>query len=171
MKKIGRFAVALCLGVTLLVPATMSQAFAADENPNVSEKNAEEKAQASMAPTVGIGANLNVNIDVLGIADKIESAINDNAHRSGFVKNLSNAAYYGAEQKYNVVVQNLEQPHDPTKLQGVKFYGSAKYGKITYGIWVFEGGEFENQGDGGWINWAYWAPKGVERNGGHLKFP
>ncbi|MEW2439801.1 hypothetical protein AB0952_37610 [Streptomyces caniferus] len=46
-------------------------------------------AAAGESPVdVGANANLNFNVDVLGIANKIESSIKTAQNREGFVKNL-----------------------------------------------------------------------------------
>ena len=115
-----------------------------------------------------IGANLNVNLDVLGIAQAIASAVNAEQNRDGFVKNLMESTFYSAGQQYNVMVFNLSQEYED-HFNSVKFYGSAVYtGGIVYGIWAFEDGEFTNKGDGGWINWAFrgW----FDRDGSRVKF-
>ncbi|MFI8850018.1 stress protein [Streptomyces sp. 891-h] len=103
--------------------------------------------------SAGANANLNLNVDVLGIANKIESSIKTSANRDAFVKNLMESAYYAGGEKYNVVVHNLNQDYEEN-LNGVQTYGSATYDGVTFGIWVFKDGEFTNKGDGGWINWA-----------------
>lgn len=111
--------------------------------------------------------NVGVNIDVLGIAQAIASAVNANQNRDGFVKNLMESTFYSAGQRYNVMVFNLSQDYND-RFNGVVFYGSAVYSGITFGIWAFQSGEFTNNGDGGWINWAFrgW----FERNGQHVVF-
>lgn len=77
------------------------------------------------------------------------------------------STFYSAGQRYNVMVFNLSQNYDD-RFKGVVFYGSAVYSGITFGIWAFQSGEFTNNGDGGWINWAFrgW----FERNGQHVVF-
>lgn len=111
--------------------------------------------------------NINVNIDVLQIADAIASAVNANQGREGFVKNLMETTFYQAGQRYNVMIFNLSQEYE-NRLKGVVFYGSAVWNGITFGIWAFDDGTFENKGDGGWINWAF---KGrFDRNNGHVTF-
>jgi hypothetical protein len=115
----------------------------------------------------GSSASINVDVDVLGIVNSIKSSIKSARNREGFVKNLCNTAFYSAKQRYNVMVMNLSQGHD-SRLSGVKFYASANYDKVIYGIWVFESGTFTNKGDAGYINWAFRG--GFQRNGGHLKF-
>ena len=112
--------------------------------------------------------NINVNIDVLGIAQAIANAVNADQDREGFVKNLMETSFYSAGQQYNVMVFNLNQNYDD-RFNNVVFYGSTVFqGGVTYGIWAFESGEFTNQGDGGWINWAFrgW----FERDGNYVKF-
>lgn len=126
----------------------------------------EEKSQKTMMAQRA-SANLSVSVDVLGITNLIVSSIKSSRDRSGFVKNLMNGAFYGAGQRYNVMVFNLSQNYQQS-FRGVKFYGSAVYDGVTFGIWVFEDGEFLNQGDGGWINWAFsgW----FDRNDQYVRF-
>ena len=111
--------------------------------------------------------NLNISMDVFGIATAISCAVHGDQDRSAFVKNLMESTFYATGQRYNVMVFNLGQNYDH-RFNGVQFYGSAVYQNLTFGIWVFESGEFTNQGDGGWINWAFRGR--FERNGNHVKF-
>ena len=62
-----------------------------------------------------------------------------------------------------VMVFNLSQPYDSSKLKGVIEFQTVDYHGINYGIWIFRGGEFTNRGDGGYINWAFWGS--FERTG------
>lgn len=111
--------------------------------------------------------NIDIGIDVLGIGQAIGGAISSAENRDAFVKNVLNTVWYGAGERYNVMVFNLNVDHEE-RLSGVQFYGSVNYDGIIYGIWVFESGTFENKGDGGYINWAFrgW----FERDGGYVKF-
>ncbi|AJT63227.3 Stress response protein YvgO [Streptomyces lydicus] len=118
---------------------------------------------------VGANANLNFNVDVLGIANKIEASIKTAQNREGFVKNLEESAFYAAGGQYNVMVMNLSQGYED-HFNGVKAYGSATYDGVIYGIWVFEDGEFTNLGDGGYINWAFRGWFDRPNNGGYVKF-
>lgn len=122
---------------------------------------------AVFARGVAVGANLNVNLDVLGIADRIKSDVNAARDREGFVKNLMESTYYALGQRYNVMVFNLNQNYED-RFSGVKFYGSAVYHGITYGIWAFENGAFLNKGDGGYINWAFRG--NFHRDGNYVAF-
>lgn len=97
----------------------------------------------------------------------IASAVKSAQNRSGFVKNLMNSAFYTARQRYNVMVCNLSLNYD-SQLESVVFYRSAVYDGVTYGIWVFEKGTFTNNGDGGWINWAFTGR--YQRNGRIVRF-
>ena len=37
----------------------------------------------------------------------------------------------------------------------MKYYDQFTTASIPYGVWIFESGTFVNQGDGGFINWAF----------------
>ena len=97
---------------------------------------------------------LNVDIDVLGIADRIASSVNGDSDRSGFVKGLMETASHQAGDKYNVMVFNLGNDYD-RNFNGVQFFATTVYQSLTFGVWIFEDGNFTNKGDGGWINWAF----------------
>lgn len=101
-----------------------------------------------------MSVDINASVDVLGISKAISDAVHSGQDRASFVKNLMESTFYEAGQQYNVMVFNLGQNYDD-RFQGVKFYGSAQYQNLIFGIWAFESGEFTNQGDGGWINWAF----------------
>lgn len=110
---------------------------------------------------------ISVDIDVLGIVNKIQSAVNDTQDRGSFVKNLMESTYYAAGQQYNVMVFNLGENYQHN-FNNVVFYGSSVYSGLTFGIWAFDSGTFVNQGDGGYINWAF---QGVfNRNGNTVTF-
>ncbi|WP_395894402.1 stress protein [Bacillus safensis subsp. safensis] len=123
--------------------------------------------KAAEGKTSTTAGNVNINFDVLGIANALINAANANTNREGFVKGLMESAFYAAGAKYNVMVFNLSQGYE-TRFNGVKTFATVKYGSITYGVWVFENGSFTNKGDGGYINWAFrgW----FDRNGGFVNF-
>ena len=123
-------------------------------------------SDASLSSTTR-AANLNVNFDVLGIANAISGSISAHQNRDAFVKNVAYTAFYNARQRYHVMVFNLNQAH-AYRLRGVRFYGSANYNGIIFGVWVFRSGWFENRGDGGYINWCFIGR--FHRNGGHVSF-
>ncbi|MFI8623808.1 stress protein [Bacillus altitudinis] len=114
----------------------------------VLNKAAEGKTGTTASP------NVNINFDALGIANAIVNAVNANANRSGFVKGVMESTFYAAGARYNVMVFNLSQNYQD-RLNGVKTFATVQYGKVVYGIWVFESGTFKNNGDGGWDNWAF----------------
>jgi hypothetical protein len=107
------------------------------------------------------GVNFNVNIDVLGIANKIASAIsrnNFNGQRAAFCKNLMETTFYAAGGRYNVVVCDLSQNYN-YRLSGVKMYAGYQFDGTTFGVWVFDrnqprGSYFRNDGRRGWDHWA-----------------
>lgn len=112
------------------------------------------------------------SVNPVELGNTINDAIKTSRNRSGFVKGVMQSAYYNVgKQKYNVMVFNLSQDHDATKLKGVKAFKTANYDGVTYGIWIFKSGEFINKGHGGWINWAF---KGrfqrTGKDGHHVKF-
>lgn len=105
--------------------------------------------------------NANVNIDVLGIANRIISAINArnfNGQNAAFCKGLMESAFYAAHGQYNVVVMDLSQNYKHN-ISGVKYFSTCQYGGTTWGVWVFsrqqpKGSYFENDGRRGWDHWA-----------------
>ncbi|HEY9867210.1 MAG TPA: hypothetical protein V6D21_23750 [Candidatus Obscuribacterales bacterium] len=110
---------------------------------------------------------LNVDVDVLGIADRIASAVDGGSDRSGFVKGLMESAVHQAGDQYNVMVFNLGNDYERS-FNGIQFFATAPYQNLTFGIWIFEDGDFTNKGDGGWINWAF---SGVfDRHDKYVKF-
>jgi hypothetical protein len=147
--------------VTMMYAAVFAAGCASDD---AEGRDQEVTAEAVAAQ---VGGNFNVNIDVLGVANAIAGAVSSSQNRPGWVKNVMETAYNSAGRQYNVMVFNLNQEYTDS-LNNVKFYGSAVYNGITYGIWIFESGTFENKGDGGWINWAFQGC--FNRNGGHVEF-
>jgi len=129
--------------------------------------DARESAPETKVIAFDVGANFDVSIDVLGIAKAIAGAIAENEDRPGWVKNLMESAFFDAGQKYNVMVFNLNENYEHS-FNDLVFYGSASYDGIIFGIWIFESGTFVNQGDGGYINWAFqgW----FDRNGNSVTF-
>ena len=123
-------------------------------------------AQAQKGPDV----SLDVSVDPLKIADKIEKAVNSDASRTSFVKNLMESTFQAAGREYNVMVFNLAQDYDD-KFNDVIFYGSGVADDLTFGIWAFRDGEFTNKGDGEYKNWAFrgWYDRD-EDNDKHIIF-
>ena len=118
-------------------------------------------AQAQKGPDV----SLDVSIDPLNIAEKIEKAVNSDASRTSFVKNLMESTFQAAGREYNVMVFNLAQDYDD-KFNDVIFYGSGVADDLTFGIWAFRDGEFTNKGDGNYKNWAFrgWYDRDEDNN-------
>lgn len=114
-------------------------------------------------------AQVTVAMDHIGAGGGIAKAISDLAieDRGEFVKEAVNKAFDHAGQRYNVMIMNLSQGY-ANRLTGVKLYATVHWGRVYYGLWVAEAGEFTNTGDGGYINWGYrgW----FERHGTTVKF-
>ncbi|MDS0527687.1 hypothetical protein NNC19_18515 [Clostridium sp. SHJSY1] len=179
MKKLRMKVTTLCLSLgmvagTILTPVS---AYAATANSTVSNgietsiaDNSDAKNYTFNSSTKSIyeeskawapGVNFNVNIDVLGIANKIASAVgknNYNGQRAAFCKNLMETTFYAAGGRYNVVVFDLSQNYN-YKISGVKMYAGYQFDGTTYGVWVFDknqpkGSYFRNDGRRGWDHWA-----------------
>ncbi|MGJ9412884.1 hypothetical protein ACHAAC_09260 [Aeromicrobium sp. CF4.19] len=85
----------------------------------------------------------------------ISSAIETNANRSGLVQAFQNGAWYEAGESKNVLVMKADHPYD-ADFQGVELdatYSVDGYPKFR--VVVFESGTVTNNGDGGYINWAF----------------
>ncbi|MFG2342373.1 stress protein [Streptomyces yangpuensis] len=143
-------------------PATVSApASPASSSPAASEPDAAAAADKSVT--------VNVSMDQLGrgkaIADALRGIKTDN--RGTFVQEAIDKAFNAAGGRHNVMLFNLSQNYND-QFQGTRVYANVQWGNIHYGLWIFESGQFTNQGDGGWINWGFvgW----YERNGGHVKF-
>ena len=106
---------------------------------------------AKEPPSVGA----NVDIDVNGIVKSITDAVSSAQNRGGFVKGALETAFNGAKRRHNVMVFNLNGGYDASGLQGVRDFHVYTYSGIPYGVWIFKSGTFVNQGDGGFINWAF----------------
>lgn len=157
----------LSAAILLLNLGIAQQAHANTANEVIQLVNQNKSQGQNIRIARSANANLDVSVDVLGITNLVVSSIKSSRDRGGFVKNLMNTAFYAAGERYNVMVFNLSQDY-VENFRGVKFYASAVYDGITFGIWVFESGEFINKGDGGWINWAFsgW----FDRNDKYVRF-
>lgn len=86
-----------------------------------------------------------------GIVDHLETQDN----REGWVRGILESAWYESDEKYNVLVIKDDHDYD-ANLEGIKFdatYDTEDYPKFR--VVVFESGEITNNGDGGYINWAF----------------
>lgn len=150
-----------------VILATCTLSFATSDPRQDAAPSLNNSKSSDSIPQTSRAVDLSVSIDVLGIANNISNAISTAQNREAFVKNLTSVAFYQASSRYNVMVFNLGQAHRD-HLQGVKLYASANYVDIVYGIWVFESGTFYNDGDGGFINWAFIGR--FNRDGGSVYF-
>ncbi|MGW2275228.1 stress protein [Streptomyces yangpuensis] len=147
-------------------PAPAPAAVSAPASPaTVSPAASEPDAAAAADKSVTV----NVSMDQLGrgkaIADALRGIKTDN--RGTFVQEAVDKAFNAAGGRHNVMLFNLSQNYND-QFQGTRVYANVQWGNIHYGLWIFESGQFTNQGDGGWINWGFvgW----YERNGGNVKF-
>ncbi|WP_051808136.1 hypothetical protein [Streptomyces sp. NRRL F-2664] len=148
-------------------PAPTPAALSAPASPAASSPTGSSGPEAVAAADKSV--SVSVSMDQLGhgkaIADALRSIKTDN--RGTFVQEAVDKAFKAAGSRHNVMLFNLSQNyHD--QFQGTRVYANVQWGNIHYGLWIFESGQFTNQGDGGWINWGFvgW----YERNGGHVKF-
>ena len=104
------------------------------------------------------GPAVNIDIDVARIGEDIVNGItnlvNSNANRQSFVVGVEETIFFKFNQKMNVMVFNLGQNFDRA-LNNVQLQGTTVFQGLTFSFWAFESGEFTNQGDGGFINWAF----------------
>lgn len=108
-------------------------------------------------------------VDISGkLVNIITEAIKHNQNREGYVKSLTEGAFYDARQQYNVMV--IKEGHSYTaNLNNIVFDANISGGGYpTFKVLVFSSGTFTNHGDGGYINWAF---KGwFDRNGMTVHF-
>ncbi|MFF8265720.1 stress protein [Streptomyces virginiae] len=149
-------------------PAPTPAALSAPASPATASP-ASAAAEPDAAAAADKSVNVSVSMDQLGhgkaIADALRAIKTDN--RGTFVQEAVDKAFKAAGGQHNVMLFNLSQNYND-QFQGTRLYANVQWGNIHYGLWIFESGQFTNQGDGGWINWGFvgW----YERNGGHVKF-
>jgi hypothetical protein len=135
------------VGLAILSGTLSDSAFAAKPPRPSSQSTAASGGKAAEAADVAqAGIDLGLQINQL---------IVQNQNRGGFVKQASEVAYGLYKQKYNVMVFNTSQNYDASGLQGVKKRLPANYQGVPYVVFIFKSGTFVNQGDGGFINWAF----------------
>ncbi|AXE24273.1 stress protein [Streptomyces globosus] len=156
----------LALAAVALTGAASLPAQAA-ERPAVTAAAAPDASPAAAAADKSV--NVNVSMDQLGrgkaIADALRSIKTDD--RGSFVQQAVDKAFDAAGGRHNVMLFNLSHNYDD-RFSGTRVYANVQWGNIHYGLWIFESGQFTNQGDGGWINWGFrgW----FDRDGGHINF-
>jgi hypothetical protein len=112
-------------------------------------------------PKVGASASLEVTVDLNQIVNDITNTIGAMKDRAAWVKALMEQTRSKTGGDYNVMVFNMQQNYDfnppPHTFKFVKAeFNGGLAGNITYGVWVFRSGVvFNNNGDGGFINWAF----------------
>lgn len=130
-----------------------------------------------------VSQSANEIVQELGIGESVadlgKSIINkviaaSNGDREAFVKNLAEETFYKFGEKYNVMVFHLAVAHRKN-FQKVVFYQKFTYRdkwgiKIPYGVWAFDRGWFNNDGDGGYINWCFMGDWHRKPHGKYVTF-
>lgn len=99
-----------------------------------------------------------INIDPVGIGQVIDNAVRSAKNRDACVKGLMEAAVPEANKGgYNVMVFNMRQGYETDIRNTAVFFKQVNCDGIPYGVWIFDTGTFTNQGDGGFINWAFYG--------------
>lgn len=137
----------LTLGVSAAAPATA----AGSDVPMTSAVKAAADYQKPGSVDL-ISGYLGVANQILDIAIQ---AVEQSQNREGVVKSLMEGAWYQHDQGKNVLVMKADHPYD-ADLQGVQL--DAIYhldGYPDFRVVVFDSGTVTNNGDGGYINWAF----------------
>ena len=95
-----------------------------------------------------------------GVSYVIDEVIKNKSarKRSAFVKDTLHKLSYGEDRDHNIMIFNLEEEHR-CKLRGIKSYYNLIYEEdnTRFGVRIFEDGTFENNGETGWHNWAFFG--------------
>lgn len=112
-----------------------------------------------------------VNIDIGRLTQLIMNERSINNNRAAFVKGTLLKSAYSGDGNYSVLVFDFQQDfkwHIPPDYDR-SIYTPAYYDFNIYGVWIFQGpAKFENLGETGPINWAYFGR--VKREQGNLTF-
>ncbi|MEV6606420.1 hypothetical protein [Kutzneria sp. NPDC051319] len=114
-------------------------------------------AAAASAQGIGVDAFSHVLDITKTILDAIEAANKLKENRPGYVKSLLEAAFNAQElhENYNVMVINTGNKFTFTLNNVVYDAVAHDSGYPDFHIYVFDSGRFENQGKGGYENWAF----------------
>lgn len=138
---------------------------------NCEEAKEDFNASASVGSGFTPGSGGNASNMALAAIGMLRDAYRTKAQRGAAVQKMVEAASQ-ARPGLNIMVYDVKHDpdySDPNKprwidsLTGVREVGDVLYcnqwdGTVhTYRIWAFEGGEFTNQSDGGWINWGFYG--------------
>jgi hypothetical protein len=142
-------ATALTLGTLAGAPATAAPA----------EPVAPTERPAAPAQQRGASVTADIVTSTAGIAEQIIDIVTQqlelNANREGVVRSMLEGAWYKHDQGKNVLVMKADHPYT-ADLQGVTL--DATYhpsGYPSFRVVAFDSGTVTNNGDGGYINWAF----------------
>lgn len=119
-------------------------------------------APAVSQPAASVGAQsegISLGAGSLQVAsqiyDLVVQQIESGANREGLVKSLREAAWYAHDESKNVLV--IKADHNYTAdLQGVTLDAVYRLDRNpSFRVVVFDSGTVTNNGDGGYINWAF----------------
>ncbi|MUL43235.1 stress protein [Streptomonospora sp. PA3] len=116
-------------------------------------------ASQTAAQAQAMGVKIDLASATIGITSRIYdiavAAIERSQNRSGYVKSLMEGAFYDAGQTYNVMVVKADHPYS-YDLDNIVYDATVHAsGYPAFRVLVFDSGVFTNEGDGGWINWAF----------------
>lgn len=155
--KLLRPAALAIAGTTLALGAsTAAPALAAPAAPAASPADSASVQREAGAQKPG---SVDVASAYLGVAnqilDLVVQQVETNDNREGVVNSLLEGTWYKHDQSKNVLVMKADHPYT-ADLQGVGM--DAVYhidGYPDFRVVVFDSGTVTNNGDGGYINWAF----------------
>ena len=114
---------------------------------------------------------VNVDIDVAALSKMLIDVIRSARNRGAFVKDTLNKCMYSSKGNYSILVYNLQRNYKWDNAPDVAntLYTSVNYARVTYGIWMFKDySVFQNLGDGGYLNWAFFGK--IQRKDARVTF-
>jgi len=153
MSSVRKRVSAAVIGAVAVVGVLAPAATAAAEPATRSAPKAAASAQAESVKLDVVTATLNISNRIFDI---VVQAIEQNQNRSGYVKSLVEGAFYDADQAHNVMVIKADHPYTTENLENVVYDATVHGdGYPSFRVLVFDSGVITNEGDGGYINWAF----------------
>lgn len=162
---------AMASGLMLLLGTTCSAAITgggerSGPSPGAALRGEAKVATGSGGGVVSVDATLGAVaakqvIDVPQMNAAIREVARNAANRADFTRGAAGRAAglplsngQPISSRYNVLVFNLEVRYSQA-LRGVVYRQGFRFAGRTYELWIFRDGWFRNEGDGGFINWAF----------------
>lgn len=162
---------AIASGLVLLLGATCSAAVTGGRDRSIPFSDAAMRGAAKAATgggegVISVDATLGAvaakqTIDVQQMNAAIQEVARNAANRGDFTQDavrraaglpLSNGRPIST--RYNVLIFNREVRYSQA-LRGVAYRQGFRFAGRIYDLWIFRDGWFRNEGDGGFINWAF----------------